>query len=142
MGQRALHELSEADCKALLATCRVGRIVYVDEMGPVAIPVNYGLDGVDVVFRVEPGSKVAFLEEPIAFEVDRVDEEDCSGWSVLVRGSGSIIPIENVSDLLKRVHTSFPKPWARGVHNIWVRIAPHTITGRLLGDSGDSTTSM
>jgi hypothetical protein len=27
----------------------------------------------------------------------------------------------------------FPAPWAFGIHNVWLQIVPHTVTGRRLG---------
>ncbi|MGO9929610.1 MAG: hypothetical protein ACLPLP_26820 [Mycobacterium sp.] len=26
-----------------------------------------------------------------------------------------------------------PTPWAAGIHNVWLQIVPHTVTGRRLG---------
>ena len=35
----------------------------------------------------------------------------------------------------------FPAPWAFGIHNVWLQIVPHTVTGRRLGRSGPHRTS-
>jgi nitroimidazol reductase NimA-like FMN-containing flavoprotein (pyridoxamine 5'-phosphate oxidase superfamily) len=133
--QRELEELSPEECFELLARAHVGRLVYHDEIGAVAVPVNYALAGRDLIFRVEGGAKQAAMEEPtLAFEVDHVDEVDRSGWSVLIRGPGSEIEIDRVPGLLHTLQRDFPTPWALGVHNVWLRITPQVVSGRRLGE--------
>lgn len=134
MTQRELEDLSADECFRLLAAARVGRLVYNDELGPLAVPVNYALAGRDIVFRVEGGAKQAAMQQPtLAFEVDHVDEEREFGWSVLVRGAGAEVDMDRVPALLRTMDGHFPTPWAAGVHNVWLRIVPNTVTGRRLG---------
>ncbi len=45
MTQRHLEQLSSEDCKQLLQEATIGRVVFLDSIGPGAIPVNYGLAG-------------------------------------------------------------------------------------------------
>jgi uncharacterized protein len=133
MAQRDLETLSRDECLSLLATKKVGRLVYVDDDGPVAVPVNYALAAERVVFRVAGGAKQAAMRQPVvAFEVDNVDEVRQAGWSVVVRGPGTEVPIDDVPSLLKELHDRYPAPWASGVHNIWLAIAPTLVTGRRL----------
>ncbi len=140
MTQRALEELSRPECFVLLAAGRVGRLVYVDEQGPVAIPVNYALAGEDIVFRVEQGTKRLALEQPVvAFEVDHIDEAAHSAWSVIVRGSAREVDLDRVPKLLREMGGHPPAPWALGVHNVWVRVVANQVTGRRLGAPGSST---
>ena len=134
MAQRVLETLSIEQCYELLAGGRVGRLVYQDDLGPLAVPINYAMNGRDVVFRVGGGAKRAATQQPLlAFEVDDVDAEEHSGWSVIVRGPGTEIELDHVPALLREMHGTFPTPWAQGVHNVWIRIVPETITGRRLG---------
>jgi uncharacterized protein len=133
MTQRELEDLSPDECFRLLAAAPVGRLVYHDDLGPLAVPVNYAMAGHDIVFRVEGGAKHAAMQQPmLAFEVDHVDEDAQSGWSVLVRGVGTEVDLERVPALL-RVMDGFPTPWAVGVHKVWLQIVPQTVTGRRLG---------
>ena len=56
---------------------------------PKIFPVNYAVDeSGDIFFRTDPGSKLdAVATAPtIAFEIDGLDEERQSGWSVLAVG--------------------------------------------------------
>lgn len=61
MIQRELEDLSPDECFRLLAAAHVGRLVYQDDLGPLAVPVNYAMDGQDIVFRIEGGWSVAVL---------------------------------------------------------------------------------
>ena len=134
MTQRELEDLSADECFRLLAAARVGRLVYQDELGPLAVPVNYAMAGHDIVFRVEGGAKQAAMQQPmLAFEVDHVDEDRQSGWSVLARGVGAEVDLERVPALLRTMQGHVPTPWAVGIHNVWLQIVPHTVTGRRLG---------
>lgn len=140
MVQRKLEELSQEECLALLRQAQVGRLVYLDEHGPAAEPVNYAMSGNAIVFRVEGGVKRHAMGQPaLAFEVDFVDADHRSGWSVLVRGAGREVPIERVPELLRQMPDGFPAPWAAGIHNIWLQITPHMVTGRRLGEPESPT---
>lgn len=133
MAQRELEHLSEAECLALLASATVGRLVYLDDVGPTAVPVNYAVAGRDVIIRVEGGAKQHAMAQPVlTFEVDQIDEAMRSGWSIVVRGNGSEVDMESVASLLRQMDGRFPTPWAFGVHNVWLRITPVTVTGRRL----------
>lgn len=134
MTQRALQDLTKEACFDLLSQEVIGRLVYVDDHGPVAIPVNYALDGESIVFRTEAGSKAPALQGHVAFEVDQIDHAEQAGWSVLVRGTCHEVDLELVPALLKRITDHFPRPWAAGQHNFWVSLTPESVTGRRLGD--------
>ena len=55
MPQREIEDLTSTECFALLVEQVVGRIVFADDDGPGAVPVNYGVAGDEVVFRVDVG---------------------------------------------------------------------------------------
>ena len=134
MTQRDLETLAADDCFDLLRQASIGRLVYVDEEGPVAVPVNYAMAGHEIVIRVEGGTKRAAMGQPmLAFEVDSIDGEDHSGWSVIARGVGREVAIDDVPGLLQRLEAHPPRPWAEGIHNVWLAIAPQSVTGRRLG---------
>ena len=135
MPRRTLEELTRNECFALLAEESVGRLVYVNELGPAAVPVNYALAGYDIVFRSEAGSKIrALSDHDIAFEVDHIDHATHSGWSVLIRGTSEEVEFERLGEVLKRIDGDAPLPWKKGVHKTWVVIRPKTVTGRRLED--------
>jgi hypothetical protein len=91
-------ELSEADCKELLAQHSAGRIGFMAGDGPQILPVTYQFRNGSVVFRTSPAGPLAELvrRTSVAFEIDNIDEQNKSGWSVLVggihRSDGSQLP--------------------------------------------------
>ena len=125
-----LVELSRAECLALLATEEIGRVVYCDRRGPLAVPVNFRLDDETIVFRTSPhNSLAAHLRESstCAFEVDRIDTTTRSGWSVVVRGSGALVRHPAVA-----CDSTWPVPWPDGTRQFVIRITPLEVTGRRL----------
>jgi uncharacterized protein len=81
-------ELSEADCKELLAQHSAGRIGFMAGDGPQILPVTYQYRNGNVVFRTSPAGPLAELvrRTSVAFQIDSIDEQSKSGWSVLVLG--------------------------------------------------------
>jgi len=133
MTQRVIEDLPEAQCFELIRQGGVGRFVYQESGGPAAVPVNFGLAGEQVVFRVEQRSHLRdMLQGPVAFEVDHTEPESGAGWSVLIRGTGEEVGMEQVPGLLHQMGSAFPHPWAEGVHNVWVAITARKVTGRRL----------
>jgi uncharacterized protein len=124
-----LQELTRAECFALLAGERLGRVAVVDDRGPVVFPVNFVLDRHTVVFRTEPGTKLAAagLRGRVCFEADGTDAAARAGWSVIVRGE-----ITEITDRaeLARLRELPLRAWAAGTRDRYVRILPAVLTGR------------
>lgn len=134
MSQRSLGELTRQECFDLLGRERVGRLVYSDAIGPLAIPVNFATAGETIVFRLEAGNSALPIAQPvIAFEIDHVDDRDGSGWSVLVRGPARQVELDDLPSLLRTMPGGPPRPWAEGVHKVWIQMAAEVVTGRRLG---------
>lgn len=125
----SLVALTEDECREILRVNQVGRIVFDDARGPVALPVNYTVDGGDVVVRTTPTGAIArnTAHQRVAFEVDEIDDFNESGCSVVVRGTA--IP---TTPLDKPTADALPYPWAEGPRHQVIRIRPDTITGRRL----------
>jgi transcriptional regulator with XRE-family HTH domain len=131
-----LHHLTVAECWALIAAGGVGRFLFVQAgRGPVAIPVNFKVDGDDVIFRTSSDSVVAegIHQQPVSFDVDHLDDALGEGWSVLLTGTASVIssPAE-----ITRVQALDIEPWAGGDRETYVRLTPTEITGRRIRVSG------
>jgi hypothetical protein len=125
-----LAVLSRADCLALLASGHVGRFSYVARAGvPDVVPVNYALDGHDIVIRSGPGPKLqaAEREDVVAFEVDHIDEDGQRGWSVVVHGRAAVLSPAQQQHLSADV-----LPWANGPRSHVIRIHATRVTGRRL----------
>jgi nitroimidazol reductase NimA-like FMN-containing flavoprotein (pyridoxamine 5'-phosphate oxidase superfamily) len=131
------QELTKQACFALLAQQRLGRVVLVDDRGPLALPVNFLLDQHTVLFRTDEGSKleVASRGGRVAFEVDGVEEATRTGWSLLIRGEA--IEVTDPAELA-RVRRLPLYPWAPGAKSRYVRILPTVLTGRRIALAEDA----
>lgn len=126
----ALDTLDREACAALIRAGGVGRVVFSEPRGPVALPMNFRvLDGSDIVFRTEPLSTLASSvgHGQIAFEVDHIDEALGEGWSVLISGEAHVISDPAERQLALRLGVT---PWAGGDRDVYVRIVPNEVTGR------------
>lgn len=126
-----MHELSREECLELLASTGVGRLAVSGKETPVIRPVNYAFDqpSQSVVFRSAPGSKFYALlrQNAAAFEVDGLDPDTRSGWSVIVVGATE--EVTNPADL-RRLDGLGIEHWAPGDKPHWVRIRAWTVSGR------------
>jgi nitroimidazol reductase NimA-like FMN-containing flavoprotein (pyridoxamine 5'-phosphate oxidase superfamily) len=123
------QELTRGECFRLLARQRLGRVVLVDDRGPLALPVNFVLDQYTVLFRTDEGTKldVAVRLGPVAFQIDGVDQATRTGWSVLVRGEAKEVTDPAELALVRRLPLY---PWAPGAKGHYIRILPSSLTGR------------
>lgn len=131
-----LEGMTAAECKQHLAGGGVGRFLFVEPgRGPVAIPVNFDMDGDDVVFRTGNASSVSagLHERRVSFDVDHLDDALSEGWSVLVTGKAHIITDQ--ADLA-RAEALHIEPWAGGDRPIYVRLTGSQITGRRIRAAG------
>ena len=81
VGEVRWQELTKQECFALLAGQRLGRVVLVDDRGPLALPVNFVVDQHSVLFRTDEGTKLAVASRGarVAFEVDGTEEATRTG---------------------------------------------------------------
>ena len=121
-----LERLSRDECYRLLPTEPIGRIVFTEGALPAIQPVNFALDGDDIVIRTSAGSKLAAAARSaiVAFEVDDYDAESMTGWSVVVVGRAE--PVRGEGDL-RRAESLPLTPWARGDRSSFIRITPEMV---------------
>ncbi|MDT7544891.1 MAG: hypothetical protein QOE99_1001 [Actinomycetota bacterium] len=126
----ALSAMTAAECHEQLAAGVLGRLAYIARADtPDIVPVNYVMDGVDILIRSGPGPKLQAAERGarVAFEVDAVDSATRTGRSVVVIGRATRLrPAE------QRQHEDGPAPWASGPRDAVIRIRPTRVTGRRL----------
>lgn len=124
-GNVLFEEIDPAECLALMRTRPVGRLaVATRQGGPLVMPINFELDGSDIVFRTGPGSKLRLLHaRPVSFQVDDIDVEARTGWSVLVRGWAHEVSRRDVTEV-------DVEPWYPQGRRHWVRMRIHQISGR------------
>ncbi|WP_197320998.1 pyridoxamine 5'-phosphate oxidase family protein [Saccharomonospora sp. NB11] len=125
-----MQELNEAECLDLLRSEPVGRLVFTERAMPAIRPVNYVLDGRDVIIRTTGDSWSRHVADTVvAFEVDRIDNETHTGWSVVLLGTATVI---TDVDTLVRVTDFRHRPWAPGRRDRYLRIQAGQFTGRRL----------
>jgi nitroimidazol reductase NimA-like FMN-containing flavoprotein (pyridoxamine 5'-phosphate oxidase superfamily) len=134
-----LTVLTRTDCLALLAGGVIGRVVFTAAALPSAEPVNYVLDGEEIIFRTANGSKLAGATRHavVAFQIDEFDPGTRTGWSVLGVGQAyEILDPDRLAELAQRQ----PDPWAPGhdVHTISIPL--RLLSGRRLVVPADSGT--
>jgi nitroimidazol reductase NimA-like FMN-containing flavoprotein (pyridoxamine 5'-phosphate oxidase superfamily) len=124
-----VESVDTAECLTLIADGGIGRIVFRDDRGPVALPVNFRLLDGDVAILVERHSSLATgaVGNEVAFEVDRIDNALSEGWSVLMTGT---YRVTTEPEAVEAARSGGLRPWAGGLHDALVTISARQITGR------------
>ena len=124
--------MDEERCRALLASRRQGRIAWESPDGPQLLPVSYGLYNGQVAFRTSPYGVLSDLKKPtrVAFEIDEIDPDAGTGWSVVVRGRAEAVTSSTELSMLWTSETGVP--WAPGTRNLYILVTEHTISGRVV----------
>jgi nitroimidazol reductase NimA-like FMN-containing flavoprotein (pyridoxamine 5'-phosphate oxidase superfamily) len=131
-----LEILHLGDCFRLLESVPVGRIGFLAGGEVVILPVSFLVDGQDVVFRAEAGSKLAGIEvgQYVGFEADAYDAAAHTGWSVTVSGLAETVESDAECTRLDALGL---RPWGEAAANqAWVRIRPVSISGRRIAQAG------
>ena len=126
---RFISKLTPAECRRLITPGGVGRIAFSTSSGPVVVPVNFAVLADTIVVRTAEGTVIdGHADEPIALEVDHIDEALCLGWSVLVRGPAH--RVAHPAELHLMQEDAAVWPWPGGEREVYMRIVPREITGR------------
>jgi nitroimidazol reductase NimA-like FMN-containing flavoprotein (pyridoxamine 5'-phosphate oxidase superfamily) len=125
-------ELDRGECLRLMAATTLGRLaVNVEGWPPVIRPVNYVFDqsSQSIVFRSARGSKFTalLLSAQAAFEIDGIDPDAHTGWSVIVIGMAEEITRAGEVHRLEQLGL---RPLAPGDKPHWIRIRATAISGR------------
>lgn len=126
--ERSLVALTRGECVALLRTGCVGRVVFTERALPAVLPVTYGMLGEEIVIRTEGDSRLAVAARNgvLAFEVDDIDMQSRTGWSVVVTGVPALTTdpadLDQVATVLD--------PWLPTPSDVVVRIPATVVTGR------------
>lgn len=117
-----LVELTQDECWARVRSEQVGRIAWTGAEGISVIPANFAVDGQEIVLRTSPYAALGREcgDRDVAFEVDHLDADQHTGWSVLLRGRCR--REDRASDQ--------PTPWASGRRTLGLRIEVRSVSGR------------
>jgi hypothetical protein len=135
---RDFSALSERRCRELLQSSDLGRVAWQTAEGPQILPVTYVCHGDSLVFRTSPYGPLSELIQPtdVALEVDELDQQRRSGWSVVVQGRAAAVA--EPAELVHLWAVAGLVPWAPGVRNVFIQVTPRRISGRLLSHKPDS----
>lgn len=132
-------ELDRAECWSLLRSHQygVGRVAFNapgdDDGPPEILPVNYLLDGADLIVQTGTGVIHDAVVEgvPLSFELDSVTQpsygERQDGWSVVAKGPCELVSATAQKTYLRLSHLA---PAAGGFKPNFVRMTVETLTGR------------
>ncbi len=124
-----LEELSSEQCWRLLEQHTVGRLAVSINNRPDIFPVNYRVADRTIVIKSAAGLKLAAatLGQGVAFEIDALDEEAHTGWSVVVHGAAS--EVQGVEALIDAEELEV-ETWAESEKTRYFCITPVDVTGR------------
>ena len=126
--ERFLEALSQQEAVALLATIPVGRVVFTVGALPAIVPVAFAVHDGAVVMRTSPESRLAKAAPGgvLAFEVDDIDAETRTGWSVVVMGVATVVANPEQRAAIDGVVDAF----APGRKDVCIRLPLTVVTGR------------
>lgn len=119
-----LQHIDENSCRQLLATRDLGRLAINAEPSPEIFPVTYRVADDAILFRTAAGVKQIAAQRGAhaSFEVDGLDADRHSAWSVVVRG--------RLEDASEAEQADWPEPLAGGERPYLIRLRVHEISGR------------
>lgn len=132
--------LDEARVRERLGRARIARLGYVDQRGPLMVPVNVAVDAEQrVIFHTARESALAGLDgHNVAIEVDGFDRATRSGWSILVRGVARDVTEAKDASAVALLRAAVDC-WAPGPRDRVFVVLPLSIDGRHIpvGPDGD-----
>jgi uncharacterized protein len=124
-----LEILHLGDCFGLLKSVPLGRVGFIAGGEVVILPVNFLVDGQDVVFITGAGSKLSAVEvgHYVGFEADAYDTATRTGWSVVLNGLAEIVEADDEAARLDALGLA---TWCAPADRVWVRVRPLSVSGR------------
>jgi nitroimidazol reductase NimA-like FMN-containing flavoprotein (pyridoxamine 5'-phosphate oxidase superfamily) len=119
--------LTAYDCWGLLETEEIARIAWAGPDGVAIVPVNYIVADGALWFRTQPYTALGRHCDGgrVAVEVDHLDRESRSAWSVVVTGRTESVNAAEVPDQVMEMRV-----WPAGPRSLFVRVEPIEVTGR------------
>jgi uncharacterized protein len=130
--ERYFEAIGPRQCFDLIEAHHLGRIAWQAADRPQILPVTYALHEGSVYFRTLPDGILAELAQPtsVALEVDELDQQTRSGWSIVLHGRTSALrEPEELADLWA---SDALVPWASGNRTLFIRIRPERVAGRVV----------
>lgn len=130
----SLVDLSSEECSRLLRRSVLGRLAIVVPPGRTELfPVNFVVSGEALWLRTGPGTVLDRHGDgaEVVIEVDDIDPERGTGWSLAVRGPA----VRATAGPLTSTGRPAPGPprWVSREELVWFRVSWQELTGRRLG---------
>jgi nitroimidazol reductase NimA-like FMN-containing flavoprotein (pyridoxamine 5'-phosphate oxidase superfamily) len=124
--------ITQARCEELLQSQSVGRIAWQAADGLQILPVTYAWHEGTIIFRTSPYGVLSELVRPtdVALEIDELDQDSRRGWSVVVQGRAQ--GVAEPDQLVRMWTVGGVVPWAAGVRNVFIQVAPRRVSGRVV----------
>ena len=89
--ERHFEAIGRQQCLDLVESHHLGRVAWQAADRPQILPVTYAMHQGAAYFRTSPDSILAELALPtsVALEVDELDQQSRSGWSIVMHGRTS-----------------------------------------------------
>jgi hypothetical protein len=131
----AFRRLSRGESLPLLASARVGRLIFTVRALPAVRVMNFALVDQHIVLRTAADTTVArsVNDAIVAFEVDDLDVATSSGWAVTVTGRASLV---TDPELIRRYQMVPLVPWASGVRDQFMTITTEKVEGQRVSGPG------
>jgi nitroimidazol reductase NimA-like FMN-containing flavoprotein (pyridoxamine 5'-phosphate oxidase superfamily) len=129
--------LDRGESMRLLASARVGRLIFTVNAMPAVRLMNFVVVGELIVLRTAADSTVARKVHDVitAFEADDLDAATSSGWSVVVTGRATRV---TDPELMARYRNVALVPWAPGDRDQFVTITTEVVEGRRVSRAAGS----
>jgi nitroimidazol reductase NimA-like FMN-containing flavoprotein (pyridoxamine 5'-phosphate oxidase superfamily) len=129
---RTFGPLVRSECIHLLETHSLGRLAWQAADSQQVRPINYVFRSGALYFRTSPEGILSELVRPtdVALEVDDLDHDKRTGWSVIVNGRARAVAAP--AEVIQQWETDDLAQWAPGIRDLFIQIMPSRISGRLL----------
>jgi uncharacterized protein len=130
--ERHFEALGREQCLDLLESNHLGRVAWQAADLPQILPVTYAMHQGSVYFRTTPDGILSELAQPtrVALEVDELDQQTRSGWSIVLHGRTSAV---SEPDALANLWAADSLvPWAGGNRTLFICIRPDRVSGRVV----------
>jgi hypothetical protein len=130
--ERHFDAIGHQQCLDLIESNHVGRIAWQAADRTQILPITYAMHQGSVYFRTLPDGILAELAQPtsVALEVDELDQQTRSGWSIVLHGRTSAV--SEPDDLADLWASESLVPWAVGNRTLFIRIVPESVSGRVV----------
>jgi uncharacterized protein len=126
--EHVVEDLDDPSCRLLLRTVRLGRLGFTRDALPAIQPVTFCVHRDEVVIPARPDSPLVSGTRGavVAFQVDSIDAETCTGWTVTVVGPSRSVTDQSEVALLERLPWPLPRLWREPCY---ISVAMGLVTG-------------